>query len=58
MQTRIPTCHTVTPQPKYEVIRRNFSPFFLPPVKGMREPGTNYMSILTNEGHILVDYGQ
>jgi hypothetical protein len=57
MRCRIPSkCNKniVTYVPN-EIIRREGSGFFLPPVSGMREPGTNYISILTSKGVQMVD---
>ena len=55
----IPTSHKqVTMTAPAELVRTP-SPWFAPPVPAyMREPGTNYMSIITSHGTIVLPNGQ
>lgn len=47
MQTRIPTEHKQTSYTQ-GTIQRSASPYFAPPAPvGMREPSTNYVTIIT-----------
>ena len=48
---RIPTHHKEISQGASAPLMRTPSPFFAPPQPStMREPGTNYLSILTDQG--------
>lgn len=56
VSSRIPKSHfTPISYVPNEIIRREGSGFFLPPAKGMREPGTNYMTIITSNGAMMVE---
>jgi len=59
MKCRIPTHHKEISQSASAPLMRRPSPFFAPPVPAMmREPGTNYMTVLTANGVVTLTNGQ
>lgn len=55
----IPTCHKEVAFTNNGPLMRAPSPYFAPPVPAyMREPGTNYMSIVTSHGVVVLPNGQ
>ena len=55
----IPTCHKEVTYQGNGPLQRTPQPFFSPPVPAyMREPGTNYMSIITSHGVVVLPNGQ
>ena len=59
MHCRIPTHHKEVSHPGFSPVLRAPSRAFAPPVPSMmREPGTNYMTVLTSHGVITLTNGQ
>ena len=59
MKCRIPTHHKQVVQAESAPLMRPPRPFFAPPVPSMmREPGTNYMTVLTANGVVTLTNGQ
>ena len=59
MKCRIPTHHKQIAQAESAPLMRAPSPFFAPPVPSMmREPGTNYRTVLTATGVGTLTNGQ
>jgi hypothetical protein len=51
MRTRIPTGHALTVGSRNNPVMRTGSPAFAPPKPtGMREPGTDYVTIISRPG--------
>jgi hypothetical protein len=59
LNCRIPTHHKEVTMAASAPLMRSPQPYFAPPVPSvMREPGTNYLSVLTSHGVVVLSNGQ